>query len=200
MKLRSIFYLMILSTMLLACNDKDNAEIGNDFYSQGEYQKAIDSYNEYLKLKPSDEIILYNRGRAYEELGQYDKALRDFKKVIEIDPKNESALLSFGKSYFREKDYKNAAFQFEKAFKLNTSSSKSALLLARALHRDGQVEEAMEYYNIAISNDNKNGEAYMYRGALKIFLNQMSGGCSDIQKAKNMNTEEAESLYNQYCK
>ncbi|PTB92178.1 hypothetical protein C9994_14415, partial [Marivirga lumbricoides] len=92
------------------------------------------------------------------------------------------------------------AFHFEKAYKANTSSSQAALLLARALHKAGQVEKAMEYYNIAINNDSKNGEAFMYRGALKLFLNKSTGGCSDIQQARNMGIKEAEDLYKKYCK
>ncbi len=200
MNFRSFIYLILtFSILVVACDEKDKAEIGNDYYNSGEYQKAIEAYNEYLKMEPSDEIILYNRGRAYEELGNYDKALEDYKKVLKIDPKNEAAHLSYGKYYFREKDYKNAAYQFEKAFKLNTSSSQNAFLLARAHHKAGEVEKAMEYYNISISNKDDNGEAYMYRGALKVFLNQKTRGCSDINRAKNLGVEGADELYSKYC-
>lgn len=201
MSLKRIIYAFILFTSVVAvsCSEKDNAEIGNEFYNSAEYEKAIEAYSEHLTMKPSDEIIIYNRGRAYEELGKYDEALEDFEKVVKINPKSESALMSLGKHYFRLKEYENAAFQFEKAYKVNTSSSQAALLLARALHKAGQVEKAMEYYDIAINNDSKNGEAFMYRGALKLFLNQSTGGCSDIQKARNMGIEEAEDLYKKYC-
>lgn len=196
----SVYFILSLVFIFSACNEKDEESQGDVFYSQGEYQKAVDAYSDHLNLKPSDETVLYNRGRAYEELGDYDKALSDFKKVLKIDPTNQNALLSYGKQFYREKDYGNAAFQFEKAFKLNNSSSQIALLLARALHKSGEVDKAMEHYNIAISNDDKNAEAYMYRGALKYYQKRKTSGCNDIQRARNMEYAPAEDLYNKYCK
>lgn len=201
MSLRKLIYasFLFISVIAASCSEKDNAEIGNEYYNNAEYEKAIEAYNEYLTMKPADEIIIYNRGRAYEELGKYGEALKDFEKVVKINPKSESALMSLGKHHFRLKEYENAAFQFEKAYKVNTSNSQSALLLARALHKAGQVDKAMEFYDIAINNDSENGEAFMYRGALKLFLKQSNGGCSDIQKARNMGIKEAEDLYKKYC-
>ncbi|WP_375578022.1 tetratricopeptide repeat protein [Marivirga tractuosa] len=190
--------LIVFSICLFSCEEQDELEKANQFYNSGEYKKAIQAYNEHLEMKPSHEIAIYNRGRAYEETGQYEKALKDFQKVIEINPRNIGAYLSYGKQYYREKDYENAAFQFEKAYKLNTNSSKSATLLARAFHKSGKVEEAMEYYNIAINTDRENAEAFFYRGALKLHLSQ-SGACNDIQMAKNIGYEGADDFYNQYC-
>jgi len=196
MKYLSILFL--LTICLVSCQEKDELEKANQLYNAGKYEQAIKAYSEHLEMKPAHEIATYNRGRAYEELGQYENAVNDFLKVIEINPRNIGAYLSYGKNFYREKDYENAAFQFEKAFKLNTNSSQSATLLARAYHKAGSVEKAMEYYNIAINNDKNNAEAYLYRGALKIHLNQ-SGACNDVKMAKNIGHEEADDLYNKYC-
>jgi tetratricopeptide (TPR) repeat protein len=197
--MKYISILILLTFCLISCQEKDELEIANQYYKSGDYKKAIEAYNKHLEMKPAHEIAIYNRGRAYEELEQYEKAVDDFLRVIEINPRNIGAYLSYGKHFYREKDYKNAAFQFEKAYKLNTNSSQSATLLARAHHKAGEVDNAMEYYNIAINNDKDNAEAYLYRGALKLHLNQ-SGGCNDIQMAKNIGYEGADDLYNQYCK
>lgn len=196
--MKYLLLLLTFSVCFVSCEEKDELEKANQYYNSGDYKKAINSYTEHLEMKPAHEIAIYNRGRAYEELGQYDKAVDDFLKVIDINPRNISAYLSYGKHFYREKDYKNAAFQFEKAHKINTNSTKAATLLARAYHKSGKIEEAMEYYNIAINNDNKNAEAYLFRGALKIHLNQ-SGGCNDIKMAKNIGYEGAEDLYSKYC-
>lgn len=199
MKYIQILLVVLSLPVLASCNEKDELDKADQFYNQQEYDKAIVAYNEYLEMQPADKIAIYNRGRAYEELGEYDEALKDFKKVIKMDPNNVNAHLSYGKYYFRDKDYENAAFQFEKAFKINTSSTRSATLLARALHKAGEVQKAMEYYDIAINIDKKNGEAYLYRGALKIHLNQ-SSGCTDIKIARNLDYEGAAEFYDKYCK
>jgi len=197
MKYLSIF--LFFSICLISCEEKNELEKANQYYNSGDYKKAIKAYNEHLEMKPSHEIAIYNRGRAYEELGQYEKAVQDFLRVIEINPRNIAAYLSYGKHFYREKDYENAAYQFEKAYKLNTNSTKSATLLARAYHKSGKVDEAMEYYNIAINSDRENAEAYFYRGALKLHLNQ-PGACNDIQMAKNIGYEGVDDFYNKYCR
>lgn len=197
--MRLFSFLILTLSFLISCSEKEQLDIADQHYRNGDYDKAISVYTEYIKMKPSHEIAIYNRGRAYEEMNQYDLAVKDFERVLDINPKSENALLSYGKHFFREKDFDNAAFQFEQAFKLNNSSAVAATLLARAYHRSGQVENAMEYYNIAINNDRNNAEAFMYRGALKIYLNQMSSGCNDVQQARNMGYEPANKLYEQYC-
>jgi tetratricopeptide (TPR) repeat protein len=189
------FFLFLVS----ACSEKDQSEIGDQYYRSGEYQNAITSYTEFLALKPANEIALYNRGRAYEEIGNYKLSVKDFKRVLEIDPKNENAHLSIGKDFYRQDDYENAAFNFEKAYKLNTKNAQAALLLARANHKFGEIDIAMEFYNKAINLDDNYGEAYMYRGALKIYMKKQSGGCSDIKRAKNLGYEPAAQLLADYC-
>jgi tetratricopeptide (TPR) repeat protein len=190
--------LLVVFVTFVSCDDKGDLEKADQLYNKQEYEKAIEAYSKYLEMKPSKEIAIYNRGRAYEELGQYEEAVDDYNRVIEINPRNISAYLSYGKNFYREKDYKNAAYQFEKAYKLNTNSSQAATLLARAYHKSGEVQNAMEYYDIAINNDDRNAEAYLYRGALKIHLNR-ADGCTDLKLAKNIGYEGAEDLYDQYC-
>lgn len=196
MKYLSILFLF--SICLFSCEEEDELDKANQFYNSGEYKKAITAYNNHLEMKPAHETAIYNRGRAYEETGQYEKAVDDFLRVIEINPRNIGAYLSYGKHFYREKDYENAAYQFEKAYKINTNSSQSATLLARAYHKTGKVEDAMEYYNIAINNDRDNAEALFYRGALKIHLKQ-SGACNDFQMARNLGYESASDFYKKYC-
>jgi tetratricopeptide (TPR) repeat protein len=197
--MRAYAYLLVI-LFFIGCSDDDQSRVGDRYYKNGEYKKAITAYNEYLKLKPSDEITIYNRGRAYEELKQYDKALEDFKKVLKINPKDEGALLSYGNHYYRQEDYENAAYQFEQAFKNHKNSERAAFMLARSLHKLGEVEKAMEHYNNAININKNYGEAYMYRGALNIYLKKKSQGCSDLRTAKSLDVAQAQDLLDTYCK
>ncbi|MFT4740005.1 MAG: tetratricopeptide (TPR) repeat protein [Marivirga sp.] len=203
LKMYNSLKLLSYSTFVLilvgACSEKDQSEVGDQYYKSGEYQKAITSYTEFLALKPVNEIALYNRGRAYEEMGNYILSLKDFQRVLVINPKSENAYLSIGKDFYRQDDYENAAFNFEKAYKLNTKNAQAALLVARANHKFGEIDLAMEFYNKAISLDNNFAEAYMYRGALKIYMKKQSRGCADIKRAQNLGYEPAAQLLADYC-
>ena len=78
------FLFIVLVNILFACQN-ENSLLGDRYFEAGDYQKAIEAYNEYLKLKPRHVKSIYNRGRCYQELGQYDRAMVDFNKVVDLD-------------------------------------------------------------------------------------------------------------------
>ena len=59
-------------------------EKGNDYFKQGDYQKAIEQYDEAIRLDPQDALAYYNRGVAYDNLGKTIEAERDFAKAKEL--------------------------------------------------------------------------------------------------------------------
>jgi len=109
-----VFIFLIISFFIASCQSK-SGKVGDQYFKNGEYEKAIVAYNDYLEYQPTDVNSIYNRGRAYEELGEYEKALSSYRAVLEQDPKNINALLSVGKYHYRQGNYADAAFQFEKA-------------------------------------------------------------------------------------
>ena len=48
--------------------------------SFGQYQRAIEDYNEAIRLKPNNAIAYANRCGAYCGLGQYQRAIEDCNK------------------------------------------------------------------------------------------------------------------------
>ena len=55
---KSIFSLVIMIFALLGCED-DSSRVGDRYFKNGEYQKAVDAYSEYLALKPNNIKTLY---------------------------------------------------------------------------------------------------------------------------------------------
>jgi len=54
---------------------------------KGEYDSAIEEYNEAITVAPSFMPALYNRGLAHKARGEYGKALVDFTKACELEPR-----------------------------------------------------------------------------------------------------------------
>lgn len=197
MNVRNVIFSIFLFSAF-ACSSNDSRQ-GDKLYSQGEYEQAIKAYSEYIEFNPGDFKSIYNRGRAYEALGQYDNALQDYEAAYKIDEKDENVLLSLGRHYFRNESYKDAAYYFDKATQVNANLKVAQFLKGRSYHKAGETDKAIEAYNDAISTDSQYGEAYLYRGALKIYLGRKSSGCNDLKTAQSLNVEEAESALQQYC-
>lgn len=190
---------LILSFMLLAsCKDEDVVK-GDQLFRQGKYEEAVEAYDDYLKLNPGHVKSIYNKARAYEELGRYDKAFATFQEVLDIDEKHTAALMSVGQHYYRANDYPNAAFFLGRAVEADDSNSQAFYLLGRSYHLQGMTKEAMEAYNNAISLNNNLGEAYLYRGALRIHLKRTASACSDFKMARSLGTPDAEEALAKYC-
>ena len=58
---------------------------GNEYYSQGKYEQAIDEFQKVIKIDPSFVPPHYNLGNLYYQQGKFDDAITKFKKTIQID-------------------------------------------------------------------------------------------------------------------
>jgi cytochrome c-type biogenesis protein CcmH/NrfG len=72
------------------------ASLGNLYFDNGNYQKAITAYTRSLALKPNDANVITDLGVMYRRSGQPNKAIEEFDKAAKIDPKHETALFNKG--------------------------------------------------------------------------------------------------------
>ena len=195
---KTTLYLALFASFMLSCDGK-RTTAADQYFEQGDYAKAITAYDEHLEYNPEDVRSFYNRGRAYEELGEFDKSLASYEEALKVEPTNVNVLMSIGKYHFRNNNNKDAAFYFDKAQEAAPKSKLANFLSARSHHKLGETKEAMQGYNEAIDLDGNYGEAYLYRGALKILSKKKKSGCADIQKAQSLNVPEAEAALQEYC-
>ncbi len=62
-----------------------------------DYPKAIQAYENLVKVSPDNADYLFELGTAYEKTSAYDKARDLFKKVVELDPKRIEGFLALGR-------------------------------------------------------------------------------------------------------
>ena len=69
---------------------------GNRFYSQKEYDRAIENYRKATELKPDYAQAYYNWGVALGELGRYEEEIERYRKAIELKPDYAEAYVNWG--------------------------------------------------------------------------------------------------------
>lgn len=105
-------------------------ERGRDWYSKGEYDKAIAEFTEAIRLiqvirtPDAGRIIataaLYaNRGDAWREKGNCDKAIADFNQALAINPKAASFYNGRGDTWSKKGQYDKAVADYDQAIKLD---------------------------------------------------------------------------------
>lgn len=61
-------------------------ELGFHEFSTGSFQKAIDHFNQFIKLNPSLSIGYQNRGATLYQTGKLKEAIEDYDEAIRLDP------------------------------------------------------------------------------------------------------------------
>ncbi len=97
---------------------------GNALLSKGQYDKAIEKYNEAIKSFPAD-YVYFNRGNANYKKGDMKNALLDYSITIKMKD-------SYAEAYFQRALVKNSTGDatgcddFKKAIKLELDGAKEA--------------------------------------------------------------------------
>jgi tetratricopeptide (TPR) repeat protein len=189
----------VFAGSIWACTEtkKDPADT---YFERGNYELAAQKYTESLKLKPTDVILLYNRGRAFQEMGELNKARVDFESALAYDPNNFQILLSLSAVQLEEKNFASALLYATKAEEISGAPAMASFLKARALHQLGLPEDALKAYGTAIQVDKDFGQAYFNRGLLKVALNRNKQACEDFKLASVLEYPGGTEAFQKYCK
>ena len=78
-----------LVLLVVACGGTSPAEEyllkGNGYVNTDDYEKAVQEYDEAIRLNPQLVFAYNNRGNAYYYLGQYERAIQDYDEAIRLD-------------------------------------------------------------------------------------------------------------------
>ena len=85
----------------------------------GEYQKAIDNYDDAIRLDPQYSRAYNNKGIAYKKLAQPDRAIQDFDEAIRLDSEYAHAYFNRGIAYNALGQYERAIQDFDEAIRHN---------------------------------------------------------------------------------
>lgn len=68
---------------------KHSIESGNQYYQEGKYQDAIDSYLFVIDQKYENANLFYNLGNAYYKINEPAKAILWYERALVLNPSNE---------------------------------------------------------------------------------------------------------------
>jgi tetratricopeptide (TPR) repeat protein len=189
----------VIAGALWSCSEA-KINPADQYFNQGQYQLAVQTYTEDLKYKPTDAKMLYSRGRAFQEMGDISKAKADFEAALDQDANNFQVLLSLSSLHLDEKNYTNALLYASQAEGISGAPAMASLLKGRAFHRMGKTEEALKAYGNAIKIDPEYGQAYFNRGMLKIGLERKKQACEDFTLAAALDYPGGQEMLEKYCK
>ena len=137
---------------------------GNDWHQKQDYDKAIECYENAIRLNPKDADAYNNMGNAYNNKQDYDKAIEYYEKAIELNPKDADAYYNMGNAYNNKQDYDKAIEYYEKAIKLNPKDAKAYYNMGYVYDDKQNYDKAIECYKKAIELNPEYANAYNNMG------------------------------------
>ncbi len=86
-----LILLLFVSQFVLAQSSEDLFKKGNEYYKLGQYNDAIETYNQIKKLDLSASELYYNLANCYYKLNQVAPAIYNYEKALLINPLNDDA-------------------------------------------------------------------------------------------------------------
>lgn len=175
------------------------AERATIYLQLEKYADAINDLDEALELEPQNLELLKKRSLAYQKNGTLEKAEADIKKYLSYFPDEEDALFQCGNMYFEFERYLDAVIYYNKCLEKN--KNKAAYFEARGntYYHVKTYKYAIRDYSMALDLNPESANAYLRKGLSRQALGDLSGACSDWQKAFRHGSRKAQEYLIDYC-
>ena len=164
---------------------------GTYHHELGQYERAIEDFDEEIRLDPDDPIFYGHRGAAYYELGKYQRAIEDFDEGIRLDPLETAFYHNRGSAYNALGQYERAIEDLNNAIRLDPENPKSHGNRGSAYNALGQYERAIEDFDEEIRLDPDDPITYNNRASAYNALGQYQRAIKDMDKAIRLDPLEA---------
>ncbi len=125
---------------------------GSAYLLKGDYDLAIQDYNEAIRLNPKSASAFNGRGAAYFAKGDYNRAIPDYDEAIRLDPRTPRALFNRGLANLYAGHFSEAQQDFSQNFRLDQTDLYSAIWLYLSRAKAGTDGKDELTTNAAASN------------------------------------------------
>jgi tetratricopeptide (TPR) repeat protein len=139
-------------------------ERGINWLHKKEYDKAIQDFNEAIRLDPRWLPAYRDRGNAWSYKQDYDRAIVDYDVAIRLDPDCMFAYFHRGRAWFYKQDYDRAIKDLDVAIRLDPKDALSYLGRGHAWFYKQDYDRAIQDFDSAIRLDPKDALSYLRRG------------------------------------
>jgi tetratricopeptide (TPR) repeat protein len=176
---------------------------GNIHLSNRNYDRAIDDYNQTIRLDPKYAIGFHNRGLAYLRKGRLDLAIEDFDAAIRLNPKYTAAFVNRALAYQEEAQwdfnayladgvYEDRAIQdLDEAIRLDPNNATAFRNRGFVNSRKQRYDRAIEDFGEAIRLDPNVAAAFSGRAYALRFVAQYERAIEDYRKALTLQRDDA---------
>ena len=168
---------------------------GAAYFSKGEYDHAIEDYDEATKLNPDDAGPYTDLGIAYFSKGEHDHAIKNYDKAIKLKPDYAEAYIGLGNAYFCKGEPDHAIENYDRAIKLKPDYAEAYIGLGNAYFCKGEPDHAIENYDRAIKLKPDYAEVYTGLGTVYFDKGEYDHAIENYDKAIKLKPDYANTYH-----
>jgi lipoprotein NlpI len=139
---------------------------GHAYDRKGDNDRAIQDFDQAIRLRPDYALAFFNRGVAYGDKKEYDQAIRDYDQAIRLKPDFAEAFGNRGRDYNIKGDHDRAIQDLNQALRLKPDFVDGYTGRAFAYAHKKDYDRAMQDFNQALRLNSGEAEAYVGRAGV----------------------------------
>ena len=171
-------------------------ELGNLLYSGKEYEAAITSCDQALKIKPELHEVWYNRGVALSNLGRIEEAISSYDQALKIKPDDHQPWNNRGVALSNLGRIEEAISSYDQALRIKPDYHQAWNNRGNALSNLGRIEEAISSYDQALKIKPDYHQAWNNRGNVLSNLGQIEEAISSYNQALKIKPDDHQAWNN----
>jgi tetratricopeptide (TPR) repeat protein len=175
---------------------------GGIYLTNRSYDRAIDDYNEAIRLNPKSASVFNARGLAYLRKGRIDRAIEDFDEAIRLNPTLALALVNRASAYQEKAQwdfdaylavgvYEDRAIQdLDEAIRLNPNNATAFRNRGFVNSRRQRYDRAIQDFDEAIRLNANVAAAFSGRAYALRFVGQYERAIADYRQALTLQLDD----------
>jgi tetratricopeptide (TPR) repeat protein len=169
---------------------------GNAYNSKGDYNHAIQDFDQAILLDPNHAYAFNGRGNSHNYKREFDQAIRDFDQAIGIIPTYAYAFNGRGNAYNDKGQYDRAIQDYDEAIRIIPTYANAFNGRGNAYNSKGEHDRAIQDYDEAIRLRPNNAYAFNGRGNAYNSKGDYDKAIEDYDRAAQLNPNFAGAFFN----
>src|SRR5690349_19351793 len=168
-------------------------ERAHQLYNEGQYDEALDVLKEGLSLYPNAVELHVGVGYARLARDEFVWGRRSFEEALVLDPEHEDALAGLGETLMKFGQQEAALRCFQRTLELGYEDDIDLMLqIGRALFREGLIDQAKDFFDVAVRQQPDSAEAVACVGYALHRLGDDDGAISTLRRALQLDGDHVE--------
>lgn len=151
-----------------------------------QYDKAIEEFNEAIRINPKLEEAYNNLGLTYCDAGMLNESVKTLEKAIALNPKMDKAYYNMGNAFAKGGDYTQAIAWYNKAVVLNADYGDAYNNIGNSYAAMKEYAKAIESYKKVIEINPQNSKVLFNIGVTYHMLGDDKTADEYIAKSKSI--------------